>query len=121
MPASLANRIARLGVDVMIPNIILIAEHAGRAPEEVAPVFFDVSSTFRIGRIDALAQDLHISDYYDGLALDRARSTLAAAHRRITADVLKSADGRLREPPSNRQWTTGSPQGAKTSPARRAP
>ncbi|PTW60894.1 glutamate dehydrogenase (NAD) [Breoghania corrubedonensis] len=95
VPASLANRIARLGVDMMIPNIILIAEHAGRAPEEVAPVFFDVSSTFRIGRIDALAQDLRISDYYDGLALDRARSTLAAAHRRITAEVLKSADGKI--------------------------
>ncbi|MDJ0931456.1 NAD-glutamate dehydrogenase [Breoghania sp.] len=95
VPASLANHIARLGVDVMIPNIILIAEHAEHTLEEVAPVFFDVSSTFRIGRIDALAQDLRISDYYDGLALDRARSTLAVAHRRITAEVLKSADGKI--------------------------
>ena len=95
VPASLANRIARLAVDVMIPNIILIAESVERSPEEVAPVFFDVSSTFRIGRIDALARDLHISDYYDGLALDRARSTLADAHRKITAQVLRNATGKL--------------------------
>ncbi|MFN7168649.1 MAG: hypothetical protein ACK4NV_16495, partial [Pannonibacter sp.] len=34
--------------------------------------------------------DLTISDYYDGLALDRARATLANAHRDLTAAAVKA-------------------------------
>ncbi|WP_346432334.1 NAD-glutamate dehydrogenase domain-containing protein [Breoghania sp. L-A4] len=90
VPAILANRIARLSIDDMTPNIILIAETSGKPLKSVAPAFFDVSDIFGIGRIDSLARELTIRDYYDGLALDRARSVLAASHRTITAQVLAS-------------------------------
>ncbi|WP_306030816.1 NAD-glutamate dehydrogenase [Stappia sp. MMSF_3263] len=87
-PEPLAARIARLPVEAELPDIILIAEQTDRDLAEVAEVFFKVAGHFRLGAMDAKARGLRISDYYDGLALDRARATLAGAHRDVTAEAL---------------------------------
>jgi glutamate dehydrogenase len=88
VPDPLAARIARLPVETEIPDIILIAERSGRKLEEVAEVFFKVAGHFRLGAMEAKARDLRITDYYDGLALDRAKATLDLAHREVTIDAL---------------------------------
>lgn len=88
VPDPLAARIARLPVEAELPDIVLIAEQTDRDLAEVAEVFFKVAGHFRLGAMDAKARGLRISDYYDGLALDRARATLAGAHRDVTAEAL---------------------------------
>jgi len=90
VPKDLAARIARLPVETEIPDIILVAEQSGRDLAEVADVFFKVAAHFRLGAMEAKARDLKILDYYDGLALDRARATLAGAHRDVTRDALEA-------------------------------
>ncbi|MHC5655427.1 NAD-glutamate dehydrogenase [Stappia sp. ICDLI1TA098] len=92
VPGPLAARIARLPIETEIPDIILIAEQSGRDLREVAEVFFKVAGHFRLGVMEAKARDLSISDYYDGLALDRAKATLDRAHREVTVEAL-AADG----------------------------
>ena len=84
----LSQRIARLPLEAEVPDIVLVAEQSGRALPEVASVFFKVAGHFRLGAMETKARDLRILDYYDGLALDRARATLAGAHRDVTRNAL---------------------------------
>ncbi|WP_425089358.1 NAD-glutamate dehydrogenase [Stappia sp.] len=88
VPEELAQRIARLPLEAEVPDIVLVAEQSGRALPEVASVFFKVAGHFRLGAMETKARDLRILDYYDGLALDRARATLAGAHRDVTRNAL---------------------------------
>ena len=73
-----------------MPDIIVVAEATGAPLERAAEAYFAIDGRFRIGQIEALARTLVVGDYYDGLALDRARRTLAEAHRRITQEVLSA-------------------------------
>jgi len=88
VPNALAARIAMLPVEATIPDIVLVAERSGKPLTDVAKTFFDVAGHFRLGAMDTKARGLDLRDYYDGLALDRARATLADAHRRITGEAL---------------------------------
>ncbi len=90
VPPALAERVARLPVLGTIPDIVLVAEETGKPLEAVAEAYYAVAGHFRIGRLDALSHSLKVRDYFDGLALDRARRTLAEAHRRIAAQVLEA-------------------------------
>ncbi|MBD8894144.1 NAD-glutamate dehydrogenase [Roseibium litorale] len=90
VPEALARRIAWLPVEAAIPDVVIVAEETAANLDLAAKAFFDVAAHFRIGAMDALARELTISDYYDGLALDRARSILAAAHRGIAKEAIAS-------------------------------
>ncbi|WP_181704555.1 NAD-glutamate dehydrogenase [Chthonobacter rhizosphaerae] len=94
VPAALAARAARLSRLVGALDVIRVAEAAGRPIAAAAEATAAVSRLFRIDRIDALATRLKPADYYEGLALDRARRTLAEAHRRMaTAAVARGMNG----------------------------
>ncbi|MTI44062.1 glutamate dehydrogenase (NAD) [Roseibium hamelinense] len=88
VPEALAQRIAWLPAEAAIPDIVLVAEETKADLETVAAAYFEVAAFFRIGSMDAMARDLKIRDYYDGLALDRARSILASAHRDLTCQGI---------------------------------
>ena len=88
VPEDLALRMAWLPVEGAIPDIVMVAEETGAKLDSTAKAFFEVAAYFRIGAMDSLARNLPIADYYDGLALDRARSTLAAAHRKLTMQSI---------------------------------
>ena len=88
VPEALAVRMGWMPVEAAIPDIVMVAEETGAEPETSARAFFEVAAHFRIGAMDALARDLSIADYYDGLALDRARSILAAAHRGLAVQAI---------------------------------
>ncbi|MDX5592054.1 NAD-glutamate dehydrogenase [Pseudovibrio sp. SPO723] len=93
VPVMIAGRIARLPGEVMIPDIVLVAEKIGKQTTDVAACFFHIANEFSFSRIDELAREFDIRDYYDGLALDRARSILAEAHRELTAQAIVHPDG----------------------------
>ncbi|WP_114008325.1 NAD-glutamate dehydrogenase [Cohaesibacter intestini] len=88
VPKQLASRIAHLSLVSHIPDIILVADKADKSLDTAAEAYFAVAGHFKIGRIDALAQSLDVSDYYEGLALDRVRDSLSNAHNLMTAGIL---------------------------------
>jgi glutamate dehydrogenase len=90
VPEGLARRIAWLPVESAIPDIVIVSEETGADLDKAAVAFFDVAYHFRLGAMNELAGDLEVHDYYDGLALDRARATLASAHRAIAISAIRA-------------------------------
>jgi glutamate dehydrogenase len=93
VPAPLADRLAGLDQEAAIPDIVLVAERARLDLERAAATYFAVADRFGIDGLARLSRGLPILDYYDGLALDRARGTLADAHRRITVGAAQNDKG----------------------------
>ena len=89
VPDALADAIARLPVLSMIPNVILVSEATGKSLGAAAEMYIATASHFRLGTLDGRARHLRPDDYYDALALDRARQSLARAHRSIAAAALQ--------------------------------
>ncbi|WP_420413029.1 NAD-glutamate dehydrogenase [Roseibium sp.] len=90
VPEGLARRIAWLPVESAIPDIVIVSEETGADLDKAAVAFFDVAYHFRLGAMNEMAGDLEVHDYYDGLALDRARATLASAHRAIAISAIRA-------------------------------
>lgn len=93
VPEDLAERVASLSVYAILPDMILVRDACGLAPEAVAKTYFELGALFGLGRLDAAARELQVTDYYDALALDRARQSLASIRRRLTIDALQMDGG----------------------------
>jgi glutamate dehydrogenase len=89
-PPDLARRLAALQDLVAAPDIVAVAEKTGRSVGDVAATHFALEDMFRLGSVTGAARDIAVSDYFDRLALDRAIDGVAAAHRRLTAEVAGS-------------------------------
>jgi glutamate dehydrogenase len=85
VPESLARRIANLPALASAPDIVAVAERAGRNVPDVTATYFAAESFFRLDRIAHAARDIKVSDYFDRLALDRALDSIGDAERRLTA------------------------------------
>ena len=92
VPASLAGRIAWLPVETAIPDIVMVSEQTGADLETAAQAYFDIGHRFRIPAMMDMVNNFEVQDYYDGLALDRARAGLVAAHRNLAIGAIH-ADG----------------------------
>jgi glutamate dehydrogenase len=92
VPEELAARLALLPTLARASDVILIADRAGRSLTEAAQSFFAISDRFGFGRIDAMTLEVETGDYYEGLALQKARDSLESAHRDL-ARSLVSANG----------------------------
>lgn len=88
-PAALAKRLAGMATAELIPDIALVATHAGSDLLVAAKAYFSVTETFRIGRIQEAANAIAVTDYYDALALTRANDTIAHARRSIAVSALR--------------------------------
>jgi glutamate dehydrogenase len=88
VPDELANRLADLGPLGAAPDIALVADRAGRAVGDVAATYFAAGTFFRLDRIAAAAGNIPVTDYFDRLALDRARDSIGDAERRLAAAMV---------------------------------
>ncbi|MEO0544902.1 MAG: NAD-glutamate dehydrogenase [Pseudomonadota bacterium] len=88
MPKPMAAALAMLPINGLLPDMMNIANQAGLDLLPVANAFFRVTETFKIGRLEHLAYALDTSDYFDGLAQQRALDTIHAARRTLTAAAL---------------------------------
>ncbi|MBN9673263.1 NAD-glutamate dehydrogenase [Roseibium aggregatum] len=88
VPEALAKRLAGLIAEQAIPDIVIVSEVTGADLETAAKAYYEVAHYFQIGRMHELANDLVVNEYYDGLALDRARATLFSAHRALAIDAI---------------------------------
>jgi len=87
-PDKLAGELAMLGVSGLVPDIVHVAAAAKADLAAAARAFFVVSDVFRIGRIEEAAEALGTTDYYDGMALERATDALGKARRGICVAAL---------------------------------
>ncbi len=88
VPDELAARFANLGPLSAASDIVLVADRTGRAVGEVAATYFAAGTFFRLDRIASAASSIPIADYFDRLALDRARDSIGDAERRLTAAMV---------------------------------
>ncbi len=86
VPDDLAASIANLRALTAAPDIVLVADRTGKPISEVAATYFAAGTFFRLDRIANATGNIPIADYFDRLALDRARDSdrrcRAPAHRR---------------------------------------
>jgi glutamate dehydrogenase len=87
-PEKLAGELAMLSVSGLVPDIVHVAAAAKADLTAAARAFFVVSDVFRIGRIEEAAQALGTTDYYDGMALERATDALGKARQGICVAAL---------------------------------
>ncbi len=83
-----AVNMSNLGPLMAAPDIVLVAERTGRSIGDVAATYFAAGSFFGLDRIVAAAANIPIADYFDRLALDRARDSIGDAERRLTAAMI---------------------------------
>jgi glutamate dehydrogenase len=91
VPEGLARRIASLGPLTAATDIVLVADGTGKAVADVAATYFAARAFFRLDRIAGATSEIAVNDYFDRLALDRARDSIGDAERRLAAAML--ADG----------------------------
>jgi glutamate dehydrogenase len=88
VPEELAIRIGNLGPLSAAPDIVLVADRTGKAVGDVAATYFATGAFFKLDRIASAAGTIPIADYFDRLALDRARDSIGDAERRLTAAMV---------------------------------
>jgi glutamate dehydrogenase len=88
VPDDLAGAIADLGALTAAPDIVSVADRTGKKVGEVAATYFATGAFFRLDRIASAASNIPIADYFDRLALDRARDSIGDAERRLTAAMV---------------------------------
>jgi glutamate dehydrogenase len=72
---------------VAAPDIVLVSRRTGRSVADIAAAHFAVEALFGLGLLAGAAAAIPVAEHYDRLARDRAVDALAAAHRRLTAEV----------------------------------
>ena len=88
VPLELAGELADLDALVSAPDIVTVAARTNRAIGDTSTTFFAAETNFRLDRIIAAARSVPANDYFERLAIDRALDQVAAAERRLVADML---------------------------------
>jgi glutamate dehydrogenase len=86
--AELAGELANLDALVSAPDIVTVAGRTNHAIGDTATTFFAAEANFRLDRIKAAARVVPASDHFERLVIDRAVDQIAAAERRLVADML---------------------------------
>jgi glutamate dehydrogenase len=90
VPEAVAKRIADLPTLMSAPDIVVVADRAGRPVGEVAATYFAAGAFFKIDHIARAAREIVIADYFDRLALDRALDGIGEAERRLAAMMMSN-------------------------------
>jgi glutamate dehydrogenase len=93
VPEDIAVNISNLGPLTAAPDIVMVADRTGRPIGDVAGTYFAASAFFGLDHIVAAAGTIPIADYFDRLALDRARDSIGDAERRLTAAMIGDGPG----------------------------
>ncbi len=92
VPDALARKMANLPALSAAPDIVLVADRTGKVTADVAMTYFAARNFFKLDRIANAAREIAVSDYFDRLALDRARNALGEAMRRLTGQMLEAGE-----------------------------
>jgi glutamate dehydrogenase len=76
-------------------DVILLADETGRSVPDAAAAYFAMGQRFGFGRLDAMLLGVQTTDYYESLALQKARDSLEAGHRDLSRALLVSSPNGL--------------------------
>ncbi|CAM5776069.1 NAD-glutamate dehydrogenase [Labrys miyagiensis] len=110
VPQELAGKLADLDALVSAPDIVQVAGRTGRAIGDTAATFFAAEADFRLDRIIAAARSVPANDYFERLAIDRAIDQIAAAERRLVADMLATGHSGQE---ATQAWLEAHPEAAR--------
>lgn len=88
VPQEVAEKVARFEPLKLAPPAAKLAETTGRPVEVAAKTLYAALELIRHDDLQARADDLQLTDYYDRLALTGALGTLKAASRALACEVL---------------------------------
>lgn len=91
LPSELARQMATLAMLADVPDAIHVAEAVKRPVVEIAIIFSQAITFFRIGELRRATDDLAISDYFDRLAVNSLQAVLSAGLRAVVQDVVREA------------------------------
>ncbi|MEM7296496.1 MAG: NAD-glutamate dehydrogenase domain-containing protein, partial [Pseudomonadota bacterium] len=83
VPEETAARLARIPLAIAALDIVTVSDSCSVPLYDAADVWFAVDRRFRFAKLDDIAKEIDVTEYYDGLALDRARRGLADAHNTL--------------------------------------
>ena len=110
VPAELAGQLADLDILVSAPDIVTVAERTNRTIGDAAMTFFAAEANFHLDRIITAARDVPANDNFERLAIDRAVDQIAAAERRLAADMLATGQSGLQAAAS---WLAAHPEATR--------
>jgi glutamate dehydrogenase len=93
VPGALAARLALLPTLARASDVVVIADGTKRSVAEAATSFLAVAGRFGFGRVDAMIREVAAGDYYESLALQKARDSLETAHRDLARSLLTKGNG----------------------------
>jgi glutamate dehydrogenase len=93
VPPELARSFAHLAALFSAPDIISLAVRLDKSELEIASIYFQVSSHFRLEEIRILSENLALTDHFNRLAINSTLESVASAQRAIVKKVFKSANG----------------------------
>ena len=88
VPEAVARRVASLPVLKAAPDIVIVADRAGKPVGEVTATYFATEAFFQLDSVASAVPNIVVSDYFDRLALDRALDSIGDAERRLTAAMV---------------------------------
>jgi glutamate dehydrogenase len=88
VPDDIARRIGNLPLLKAAPDIIQVADRAGKPVSDVAATYFATEAFFQLDKVASAVPGIVVSDYFDRLALDRALDSIEDAERRLTAAMV---------------------------------
>ncbi|NOJ39115.1 NAD-glutamate dehydrogenase [Bradyrhizobium australiense] len=111
VPAEIAGELADLDALVSAPDIVRVAERTNRAIGDTAATFFAAKANFRLDRIVLAARNVPANDYFERLAIDRAVDQIAAAERKLVANMLATSQSGQQ---AAENWLASHPEATRT-------
>ncbi|MFF3768399.1 NAD-glutamate dehydrogenase [Streptomyces sp. NPDC001922] len=93
VPGELAQRVAGFSSAFPTLDIVAIADRTGKAPLDVAEVYYDLADRLRVSQLMDRIIELPRADRWQSMARAAIREDLYAAHAALTADVLAAGNG----------------------------
>ncbi|MET8681470.1 NAD-glutamate dehydrogenase [Streptomyces sp. NPDC004647] len=93
VPGELAQRVSGFSSAFPALDIVAIADRAGKAPVDVAEVYYDLADRLSISRLMDRIVELPRSDRWQSMARAAIREDLYAAHAALTSDILTVGNG----------------------------
>lgn len=93
MPEALAVQVSGFSSVFPALDIVAVADRMGKAPLDVAEVYYDLGERLRINQLLDRILELPRNDRWQSMARASIREDLFAAHAALTADVLSEGNG----------------------------
>ena len=119
VPDALARRVAIFAALKAAPDIVLVADRAGKAVGDVAATYFATEAFFQLDRVAGAVPNIVVADYFDRLALDRALDSIGDAERRPPPPW--SATAKETDLPAPTRWRNGCARAKRKSSASARP